>query len=181
MVGIMDAKHFRSLSDQNIHMLSGEGDVDVLSAEFERIASEIGYQYTVLHGDRMGSETESLQEIEGAFNLPKVASSAYRLSWDGAADYLGEMRWPAQRQRNDGAAPPRGHLIYYREPERLIAADAAVFAILLSMLGSSWKPVPGATVPVHVAIGPLNYRHEFFVNLLLVSRQICSACRDYDE
>lgn len=101
-MNILSADHFSSLAEQNIHQFCEKREAGVIGAELERIASQIGYTYTVVHGARMSNESESLLEIGRAFNMPSATNPAHSLSWDGASDYLGELQWPSLRPQSDG-------------------------------------------------------------------------------
>lgn len=73
-------------------------------------------------------------------------------------------------------------MVLLQEPEHLMRANLLEFAFLLDTLGTRSRHVMTREYPFQVVIGPMpeDYRYEFFMNLLSVSRHFCEACQMID-
>ncbi|AUX35467.1 MULTISPECIES: barstar family protein [Sorangium] len=176
---IMDLMHFQGSVERDIHVFRDGVRIESVETALRQVARDLSYQFTVLRGDRMANEAEVLRELAQAFGLPHRGDAGYNRSWDGAADCITSMRWSHRSQ--SPSESQRGHVVLFREPAHLIAADALSFATLLDLLGTRAESPEGREVPFHVAVGPMSFRHEFFATLLKVERHFCHDCQLVDR
>ncbi|WP_437981232.1 barstar family protein [Sorangium sp. So ce117] len=171
----MDLTHFQGSAERDIHIFRDGVRLEDVEAALRQVARDLAYHFIALRGDRMTNEAEALTEIARAFELPHHDDPGYRRNWDGTADHIMNMRW-----RHRPQSPSQfqcGHLVLYCEPAHLIAGDALSFATLLDLLGTRPESSEGREVPLHIAIGPMSFRHEFFATLLKVERHFCHDCQ----
>ncbi len=177
---ILEAAHFQTDTDRNIHIFRDGTDVEHVEKKLATIARELGYSLASLHGDRLTTEAEVLRELAETLGFPSegYGPNYENLSWNGALDFLRNLRWPP-RSPTPGE-PSNGHIILYSNPSHLISANPIEFATLLDVLGTGSR-VEGGELLVHVVVGPMTFRHESFSNILSISRQFCEECQNSDE
>jgi hypothetical protein len=178
---ILEATHFQTNTDRNIHIFRDGTDIEHVEEKLSTIARELGYSLASLHGDRLTNEAEVLRELAETLGFPSegYGPNYENLSWNGALDFLRDMRWPPRSPARGKSS--KGHIILYSNPSRLISADALEFATLLDALGTGSRVVEGGEMSIHIVVGPMTFRHEYFSDLLSVSRQFCEECQNSDE
>jgi len=178
---ILEAAHFQTNTNRNIHIFRDGTDLAYVAEKLSTIARELGYSLASLRGDRLTTEAEVLRELAETLGFPSEGQGVNyeNLSWNGALDFLRDMRWPPRSPTRGKSST--GYIILYSNPSRLISADALQFATLLDVLGTGSCVVEGGELSIHIVMGPMSFRHEYFSDLLSVSRQFCEACQSSDE
>ncbi|AKT43574.1 hypothetical protein [Chondromyces crocatus] len=176
---ILTTEHFLPGTASNLHIFRETLNSNAVEDRLRQICSEINYDLIVFRGEHFRNEHEAILELATALEMPKNYGLDYRnASWNSIDHFVTELQVQPDTWRTRKSAS--GYLLLYRDPQHLIKSDALVFATLLNILGTSSLKTANGVLPIHLIVGPMIFRHEYFSGLLRVSDQFCEDCQNVD-
>lgn len=178
---VMRPEHLASATTRNIHILREGVALNAVEAAITRAAHVAGQRLAVLPGERITTERELLAALWEALEFGRFPGfvgldTALAHNWNSVADLMGDLDWLT----SPSGAAPTGHVLFFREPERLAAVDPMALAFLLDTVGLRTQGLVGTGVPFHFVLGPLTSRTEVFANTLQVAQHYCEDCQSVD-
>jgi hypothetical protein len=182
---LISASHLSVVTERNIHIVRWPNNADHVESAAREAATALDYHWALLDGRVLTTEEDLLAALPRAFEFPHVPDNGI-LNWDATADCIGDLGWLVRRQTGGAGGTSkvgkRGVVVALREPVTLMQSNLLQFAILIDTLGTQSQYLLKRWAPFHVVVGPMpqEYRYEFFMNTLSVSKYFCEACQMVD-